>query len=121
MVRGWSPMMREMIRTPLLMGEQVATVEEAIAFAYYPQAGKRSVGGADRYGLSGRGSPGGIQGCREADQQRTQRNHKDVGCFQAYRQRADIVDIGRKMDEGITFAIRAAKRRFIDQVNAPFF
>ena len=30
-----------------------ATVEEAIAFAYYPQLGKRSVGGAARYGLRG--------------------------------------------------------------------
>lgn len=36
-----------------------ATVEEAIAFAYYPQFGNRSVGGANRYGLSGRGHEGG--------------------------------------------------------------
>ena len=36
-----------------------ATVEEAIAFSYYPQFGKRSVGGAERYGLTGRGHEGG--------------------------------------------------------------
>jgi 2-keto-3-deoxy-L-rhamnonate aldolase RhmA len=37
-----------------------ATVEEAIACAYYPQFGKRSVGGANRFGLSGRGTEGGV-------------------------------------------------------------
>ena len=40
--------------------EQEATVEEAIDCAYYPQFGKRSVGGAHRYGLSGRSIEGGI-------------------------------------------------------------
>ena len=36
-----------------------ATVDEAIAFAYYPQFGKRSVGGPARYGLRGRTTMGG--------------------------------------------------------------
>ena len=36
-----------------------ATAEEAIAFAYYPPFGKRSVGGAARYGLKGRTTLGG--------------------------------------------------------------
>jgi 2-keto-3-deoxy-L-rhamnonate aldolase RhmA len=38
-----------------------ATVKEAIAFAYYPQFGNRSVGGAARYGLKGRTTLGGRQ------------------------------------------------------------
>jgi 2-keto-3-deoxy-L-rhamnonate aldolase RhmA len=36
-----------------------ATVDEAIAFAYYPQFGNRSVGGPARYGLRGRTTMGG--------------------------------------------------------------
>jgi 2-keto-3-deoxy-L-rhamnonate aldolase RhmA len=36
-----------------------ATVDEAIAFAYYPQFGQRSVGGPARYGLKGRTTLGG--------------------------------------------------------------
>jgi len=40
------------IEVPLV--EEMATVEEALAHFYYPQVGKRSWGGAARYGLQGR-------------------------------------------------------------------